>query len=266
MYAQWEVDIAKLVDKITKLSGLETVVLEGEYTQAELSSIADAIKNNSNAQISLDCSNITVENNIFPNLFGGVQNLVSITFPDTITEIAGYGFKGSGVTGTVVIPASVTTIGQSAFMCSNVTDVEFASGSQLTTIGQNAFNECPSLSSIDIPATVTDIGGFAFYRCPSLISVTIRNTGTMTLGTQIFRESQALTTVYYYPTNIGQEMFYQCTGLQDFQVYSQTPPTIGSSAFSSSIKSAVTVTVPAGSQSAFSSASGWSGFSNIVER
>ena len=266
LYAQWEVDIAKLVDKITKLSGLETVVLEGEYTQAELSSIADAIKNNSNAQISLDCSNITVENNIFPNLFGGVQNLVSITFPDTITEIAGYGFKDSGVTGTVVIPASVTTIGQSAFMGSNVTDVEFASGSQLTTIGQNAFNECPSLSSIDIPATVTDIGGFAFYRCPSLISVTIRNTGTMTLGKQIFRESQALTTVYYYPTNIGEEMFYKCTGLQDFQVYSQTPPTIGSSAFSSSIKSAVTVTVPTGSTSAYSSASGWSGFSNIVER
>ena len=266
LYAQWEVDIAKLVDKITKLSGLETVVLEGEYTQAELSSIADAIKNNSNAQISLDCSNITVENNIFPNLFGDVQNLVSITFPDTITEIAGYGFKGSGVTGTVVIPASVTTIGPSAFMCSNVTDVEFASGSQLKTIGQNAFNECPSLSSIDIPATVTDIGGFAFYRCPSLISVTIRNTGTMTLGKQIFRESRALTTVYYYPTNIGQEMFYECTGLQDFQVYSQTPPTIGSSAFSSSTKSSVTVTVPAGSSSAFSSASGWSGFSNIVER
>ena len=246
----------------------KTIILESrDYSTTELTEIADAIKNDStNTPVTLDCSNITVENNIFPNLFGGVQNLVSITFPDTITEIAGYGFKDSGVTGTVVIPASVTTIGQSAFMGSNVTDVEFASGSQLTTIGQNAFNECPSLSSIDIPATVTDIGGFAFYRCPSLISVTIRNTGTMTLGKQIFRESQALTTVYYYPTNIGEEMFYQCTGLQDFQVYSQTPPTIGSSAFSSSTKSAVTVTVPAGSKSAFSSTSGWRGFSNIVER
>lgn len=246
----------------------KTIILESRaYSTTELTGIADAIKNDStNTPVTLDCSNITVENNIFPNLFGGVQNLVSITFPDTITEIAGYGFKGSGVTGTVVIPASVTTIGQSAFMCSNVTDVEFASGSQLKTIGQNAFNECPSLSSIDIPATVTDIGGFAFYRCPSLISVTIRNTGTMTLGTQIFYDSQALTTVYYYPTNIGQEMFYKCTGLQDFQVYSQTPPTIGSSGFSSSTKSSVTVTVPAGSSSAFSSASGWSGFSNIVER
>ena len=262
LYAQWEVDI---ISKLT--GGQKTVALESRaYSTAELRDIANAIKNDSTStQVTLDCSSITVENNEFPNLFQYNKNIVGIIFPATITTIGGWGFQESGLNGIIDIPASVTTIAASAFSTTNITEVRFASGSKLESIGNNAFNTCKNLTSIDLPATVTTIGSWAFYGCSGITIATVRYTGTMSLGQQIF-EGSGLIEVNYYPQNIGDRMFNAVTTLKNLYVNSATPPTIESNAFAGITKSAVTVTVPAGSKSAFSSASGWSGFSNIVER
>ena len=45
----------------------------------------------------------------------------------------------------------------------------------VTTIGDYAFYDCSSLTSITIPNSVTRIGGWAFYNCSSLTSVTLPN-------------------------------------------------------------------------------------------
>src|SRR5574344_1574471 len=42
----------------------------------------------------------------------------------------------------------------------------------------NAFNGCSSLTSIEIPSSVTSIGNNAFYYCTSLTSVTIPSSVT----------------------------------------------------------------------------------------
>ena len=213
----------------------------------------------------MDCSNITVENNVFPNLFQFNKNIVGIIFPDTITTIGGWGFQESGLRGPIDIPASVTSIEASAFSTTEITEVRFATVPQVESIGNNAFNTCKNLTSIDLPATVTTIGSWAFYGCSGITIATVRYTGTMSLGQQIF-EGSGLIEVNYYPQNIGDRMFNGVTTLKKLNVNSATPPTIESNAFAGITKSAVTVTVPAGRKSAFSSASGWSGFSNIVER
>lgn len=44
----------------------------------------------------------------------------------------------------------------------------------VTSIGDKAFNNSPSLSSITIPNSVASIGSSAFHRCP-LTSITIPN-------------------------------------------------------------------------------------------
>ena len=70
----------------------------------------------------------------------------------------------------VIIPDSVTTIGEDAFRdCSNLTTVTISENSQLISIGSSAFEGCSSLTSIYIPDSVTTIGSHAFYECSNLI-------------------------------------------------------------------------------------------------
>ena len=59
---------------------------------------------------------------------------------------------------------------------SNVKKVVIEDG--VTSIGNSAFNECISLTSITIPDSVTSIGTYAFYDCSSLTSITIPDSVT----------------------------------------------------------------------------------------
>lgn len=72
--------------------------------------------------------------------------------------------------GKVVIPNSVTSIGNSAFFdCSSLTSVVIPNS--VIHIGSYAFYGCSSLTSVTIPNSVTSIGQYAFSDCSSLTSV-----------------------------------------------------------------------------------------------
>ena len=55
-------------------------------------------------------------------------------------------------------------------------DTLFAIPDGVTSVGEDAFYYCSSLTSITIPDSVTSIGVGAFSRCSSLTSVIFENT------------------------------------------------------------------------------------------
>lgn len=82
--------------------------------------------------------------------------------PEGVTELKGYHAFGhcEGLT-SVVIPKSVTSIGDGAFSgCMGLTAITIPDS--VTSIGKWAFSGCTGLTAISIPNSVTSIGYRAF--------------------------------------------------------------------------------------------------------
>ena len=92
-------------------------------------------------------------------------------------------------------------------------------GKKVTSFGEFAFSECPSLTSITIPNSVTSIGDGAFYNCTSLKSITIPNRVT-SIGNYAFENCTSLTsvTIPNSVTSIGEDAFYKCTSLTSITI------------------------------------------------
>ena len=88
--------------------------------------------------------------------------------------------------GIITFDDELTTIGDYAFRdCDSLTSVTI--GDSVTTIGEQAFNYCRSLTSVTIGDSVTTIGNYAFYNCTSLTSVYCKATTPPSLGDDAFK-------------------------------------------------------------------------------
>ena len=101
----------------------------------------------------------------------------------------------------------------------------------VTSIGNEAFSQCFSLTSITIPDSVTTIGEYAFYNCYNLTSITIPDNVTA-IGTAAFKECTNLTsaTIGNSVTTIGEWAFEWCFSLTSITI-PDSVITIGKNAF-----------------------------------
>ena len=130
------------------------------------------------------------------------------------------------------------TNGQRAYQ-NAIKEVRF--GSHVTSIAMCAFYNCYSLASVTIPEGVTSIANYAFCNCYTLGSVTIPE-GVTSISTNAFANCYSLANIIFEPT---------------------TPPTAGSNAFNN-LPSDLVVYVPAGTLSAYQSASNYTNIKNYM--
>ena len=97
-------------------------------------------KNVSMTSVTLPSSLTSIGN----SAFGDCRYMTSCNIPSGVTTIGGRAFYQCENLESISIPASVTSIGGSAFYSCHSADISFAVGSQLTTIGAQAFAFCKS--------------------------------------------------------------------------------------------------------------------------
>ena len=120
----------------------------------------------------------------------------------------------------LTIPDDITELNCFALSdCYNITSVTFGENSQLTSIGDGAFNWCESLESITIPDRVTSIGDGVFYGCAKLTSITIPD-GVKSIGNYAFAGCSALESITIPGSvlSIGDSAFEGCTALESITI------------------------------------------------
>ena len=119
----------------------------------------------------------------------------------------------------VSIGEGVTSIGDAAFVdCTSLTSIQIPNS--VTSIGEGAFSGCTGLNSVTIGNSVTSIGYSAFFSCTRLTSISIPNSVT-SIGRGAFSWCTGLTsvTIGNSVTYIGTDAFSDCSNLKQLTFY-----------------------------------------------
>ena len=135
---------------------------------------------------------------------------------------AGVGGGKSIITYTSTDGNIVTPNDPTAFGGANIVSNTYADGvgtitfdATLTEIGDDAFAECHTLSSVVVPAGVTELGSNAFEVCENLVSVSLPD-GLKTIGMNAFLSCDHLTSIVIpnSVTSIGVNGLNGCAALK----------------------------------------------------
>lgn len=163
-------------------------------------------------------------------MFSYCQNLRTLRIPPQVKSIGNSSFQYSGLK-KVVLPASVNSIGASAFdSSSDLNQVVFQGG--LSRIESSTFAHCSSLSQVKLPANVTYIGDSAFIGT-AIPRVNLESIGT--IGLQAFSGCTRLVTVSF-PKKLkalDSEAFSNCGNLAS-AVFAGDAPQMGKQVFAAS--------------------------------
>ena len=151
--------------------------------------------------------------------FGKANLPTSVTIPDTVTEIGDFAFAQCKALATINIPDSVTDIGTSAF---HGTKWYNDQPDGLVYIGKVAYvykGDMPENTSIDLKADTVGIASNAFKDCETLVSINLPD-GIKTIGEGAFTYCKGLKSIDIPDSisKIKEYAFTSCTGLEKISV------------------------------------------------
>ena len=174
------------------------------------------------SQVFYGCSNITIVNFNAENcttmgtlsspVFFNNTSITTLNIGERVKSIPDYAFSNCYALTEITIPDSVTSIGQKAFYaCSGLTTLNF-NAKNCTVMGSSnshVFDNCTSLSTLNIGENVKILPDCAFYNCSALTDVTIPDS----------------------VVSIGERAFYGCSTLATVNFNAENCTTMGSSSY-----------------------------------
>ena len=153
------------------------------------------------------------------NAFRGMFNLNLVVLPESLTEIEDGAFYNTQSLERIRIPRGVKTIGDEAFCESGLREIVFAEDSELNKIGKKAFLSCQSLTSIELPDSLTLLGDYAFWGCDALTSLKL-SAGMQGTFYHCFASCESLTELVIPEgvKKIDGVAFYGCTALTELHI------------------------------------------------
>jgi hypothetical protein len=146
--------------------------------------------------------------------FGGCEGqLNSVIVPNTVTTIGESAFASSPHLSSVILPNSIESFGPGAFArCYGLTSLHLPEG--ITAISERMFFDCTGLSTIEIPSSVTRIEKSAF-EMSYITAIDIPESVTY-IGESAFKSCTRLTSIDIpnSVTEMGPSVFYYCLELQ----------------------------------------------------
>ena len=151
-----------------------------------------------------------------------------VKLPYGTSSIGNMAFCGTNISGTLIIPSTVTKLGSSAFSgCKSLTKLELGCRGE---VEGGCFSSCSNLADVKIANTVTGLGNNCF-ESSGLTSVTVPDSVT-SFGKNVFGSCKQMksVTIGNGVTEIPSNTFFDCTTLTDVSLPDGITK-IGSSAF-----------------------------------
>lgn len=153
---------------------------------------------------------------------------LTLIFPE-VEKIGAHAFRYCNNVTNIILPDTITKIGQGAFKQSSVKNITFSK--KLEYLGPLAFAYCNNLEKVILPENLTEIMDAAFTCCNKLTDVTLPNS-LLNIHASVFEKCRNLAYIKF-PNNlkdIYSSAFMECEKLEEV-IFNEGLERIWTSAF-----------------------------------
>lgn len=242
---------------------------------ADFGAVIVSHKNEGDCKFVIECDGPITR--IPSDAFSVVQNCLkddNLSIPTTVTHIGDRAFcRNAFLTGKLVIPPSVKSIGREAFMGTNFSG-DLVIPNSVGSIGYGAFSGCYKFNgTLTLPKGLKVIESCAFNSCTMLKGNLTLPDNLTSIGNSAFYICRMLTGNLVIPKtvkSIGELAFAGCSGFNGTLTLHEGLETIGKNAFSSCVGLTGDLNIPQTvrkiSEGAFNNCSGFNGTLTLPDK